>query len=80
LEIDGRSNDGVVNTMRQVRGTLGALVVGDHGDVIGRYRRVDPLDQEPIDPGLLTSRANFGDDHFFALLAQIASELAKVIR
>jgi hypothetical protein len=49
--------------------------VGDHGDVIGRYRRYDALDEKLIDPGLLTSDANFGDDQFFAVLERISQAI-----
>jgi hypothetical protein len=74
--IDARSSDAVVNTARQVDGTFAGLVVGDHGDVLGRYRREDPLDGSVIDPGLLTSGARFRDDQFFALLDLIARRIA----
>jgi hypothetical protein len=75
--IDARSNDAVVNTTRQVDGTFAGLVVGDHGDVLGRYRRSDLLDRRSvIDPGLLTSGACFHDDQFFAVLELIARGIA----
>jgi pimeloyl-ACP methyl ester carboxylesterase len=77
--IGPEANDGVVNTDRQVDGTFAGLVLGDHGDVIGRYRRTDPLSppgRSTIDPGLLTSGANFGDDQFFALVALVATGIA----
>jgi hypothetical protein len=63
--IDARSNDGVVNTRRQVAGTLAAVVVGDHADVLGRFKRDG-------DPGLLTSEATFGRAQFDAMLDRIA--------
>jgi pimeloyl-ACP methyl ester carboxylesterase len=75
--VDARSNDGVVNTARQVDGTFLGLVVGDHADVLGRYRRTDPLDGRVLDPGLLTSGARFGDDQFFSLLDLVASGIAR---
>jgi pimeloyl-ACP methyl ester carboxylesterase len=75
--IDARSSDGVVNTARQVDGAFAGLVVGDHGDVLGRYRREDPLDGSVIDPGLLTSGARFGDDQFFAVLGLISRSIAR---
>ena len=74
--IDARSNDAIVNTARQVDGTLAGLVVADHGDVIGRYRRKDLLDGTVIDPGLLTSGACFGDDEFFAVVDVVARSIA----
>jgi hypothetical protein len=63
-----------------VFGEFACLVLGDHGDVLGRYRREDRLDGSVLDPGLLTSGANFGDDEFFALLGVIAGGIAEVIR
>lgn len=80
--IDAGSNDAVVTTNRQVYegGVFGGLIVGDHGDVIGRYRRIDPLDRGMIDPGLLTSGANFGDEQFFAVLERIAESIARTAR
>jgi hypothetical protein len=71
--IDEGSNDGLVNTMRQLSGTLAGVVVGDHGDVIGRYERPDLLDNYWIDRGLLTSGADFGDAQFFQLLGLVAA-------
>jgi hypothetical protein len=77
--VDARSNDGVVNTARQVDGTFLGTVVGDHADVLGRYRRADPLDGRVIDPGLLTSGARFGDDQFFAVLDVIAGGIGRCV-
>jgi hypothetical protein len=79
-----RDSDGVVSTDRQVdchgpNASFAGLVLGDHGDVLGLYRRVDPLAADPdhpkrgvIEPGLLTSGSQFGDDEFFRLLALVA--------
>ena len=76
-DVDAGDSDGVVSTVRQaVDGRPVALVVADHGDVIGRYRRPDPLDDEPIDEGLLTSGASFGDAEFFELVGCIADGIA----
>jgi hypothetical protein len=77
--IVGGDNDGVVSTQRQLLGEPIALVVGDHVDVLGRYRRVSALDGKVIDPGLLTSGAEFGDDDFFALLGRVADRIAGVL-
>ena len=77
--IDARTNDGVVNTNRQVFGEFAGLVFGDHGDVIGRYRRRDPLDHGLLDPGLLTSGASFDDDQFFELLRLVARGITRTI-
>jgi pimeloyl-ACP methyl ester carboxylesterase len=68
-------NDGVVNTARQVLGEPIALVVADHADVLGRYRRHSVVDDKVVDPGLLTSGADFGDDPFFELVERIAARL-----
>lgn len=73
--IDAGANDGIVNTDRQVDGELAGLVVADHGDVIGRYRRKDLVDGRVIDPGLLTSEAAFGDDELVGLLTCIADRI-----
>jgi hypothetical protein len=82
--IGPRDNDGVVSTDRQVdcdgpNASFAGLVLADHGDVIGLYRRTDPLAADPdnprkgvIEPGLLTSGSKFGDDEFFRLLALVA--------
>ena len=77
--IDAGSNDGLVNTDRQVDGQLAGLVVADHGDVIGRYRRNDPVDGRVLDPGLMTSEAAFGDAEFIAFLACIAERIGGAI-
>jgi pimeloyl-ACP methyl ester carboxylesterase len=77
--LDAGSNDAIVNTVRQVdeHGAFGGLFVGDHADVLGRYRRVDLLDEELLDPGLLTSGAEFDDDQFFMVLDRIADAIAR---
>jgi hypothetical protein len=84
LTIGPQDNDGVVSTDRQVdchgpNASFAGLVLADHGDVIGLYRRTDPLAADPgdprrgvIEPGLLTSGSKFGDDEFFRLLALVA--------
>jgi pimeloyl-ACP methyl ester carboxylesterase len=77
--IDAGDSDGVASTQRQVLGELLGVVVGDHVDVLGRYRRTSLVDGKTIDPGLLTSGAEFGDDEFFALLARVADRIAKAI-
>ncbi len=74
-----RDNDGVVNTDRQFDGVPAGIVLADHGDVVGLYRRVDPLDRVLIEPGLLTSGANFGDDEFFKLMDLVATGIAAQI-
>jgi pimeloyl-ACP methyl ester carboxylesterase len=78
--IDGGDNDGVVSSVRQVSGTPLAVVIGDHVDVLGRYRRESLVDGKVVDPGLLTSGADFGDREFFGLIDRIADRLATSIR
>jgi pimeloyl-ACP methyl ester carboxylesterase len=78
--IDAGDNDGVVTTLRQGLGELVGVVVGDHVDVLGRYRRASLVDEKVIDPGLLTSGAEFGDDEFFALLLRIGERVALMVR
>jgi pimeloyl-ACP methyl ester carboxylesterase len=77
--IDAGDNDGIVTTQRQVLGELIGVVVGDHVDVLGRYRRDSLVDEKVIDPGLLTSGAEFGDDEFFALLLRIGERIAQMV-
>lgn len=77
--ITPEANDGVVNTDRQVLGgKLAGLVVGDHADVLGQYRREDlTTPDQNIDDGLLTSGANFGDAEFFDLINLVAHGILK---
>ncbi len=76
---DAGDNDGIVTTHRQVFGELIGLVIGDHVDVLGRYRRASLIDEKVIDPGLLTSGAEFGDDEFFGLLVRIGERIAEMV-
>jgi hypothetical protein len=73
LALDASSNDGVVNTLRQLDGNVMAFVLGDHADVIGRYQRRSLVDGKTFDGGLLTSGAKFDDDQFFDLIDIVAS-------
>lgn len=77
--VEAGDNDGVATTQRQVLGELIGLVVGDHVDVLGRYRRSSLVDGKVIDPGLLTSGAEFGDDEFFALLLRVGERIALMV-
>ena len=47
--------------------------------MLGRYRRVSALDGKVVDPGLLTSGAEFGDDDFFGLVGRVADRIAKIL-
>jgi pimeloyl-ACP methyl ester carboxylesterase len=77
--LDAGDNDGVVSSQRQVLGEVTAVIVGDHVDVLGRYRRTSLVDEKVIDPGLLTSGAEFGDDEFFELLLRIGERIVGAI-
>lgn len=76
---DAGDNDGVATSCRQVFGELIGVVVGDHVDVLGRYRRASLVDNRVIDPGLLTSGAEFGDDEFFGMLVRIGERIARMV-
>jgi pimeloyl-ACP methyl ester carboxylesterase len=84
-------SDGVVNSCRQLLDPddpdqLGALVLADHGDVIGYYDREDllldvetagtVLVAQALDAGIFRSGAQFGDDQFFELYAAVAQALS----
>jgi pimeloyl-ACP methyl ester carboxylesterase len=77
--VNRADNDGVVTSQRQVLGDLIGVIVADHVDVLGRYRRSSLIDHKVIDPGLLTSGATFGDDEFFGLLLRIGDHVAKMV-
>ena len=79
VDTDDGDNDGIVTTHRQVLGDLIGIIIGDHVDVLGRYRRSSMVDDKVIDPGLLTSGAEFGDDEFFGLLVRIGERIAQMV-
>jgi|HubBroStandDraft_1064217.scaffolds.fasta_scaffold34279_2 pimeloyl-ACP methyl ester carboxylesterase len=81
VELDPHSNDGLVNTARQlVAGArLGGVVVADHIDVVGQYNRTNPVDNSTIVYELLTSGAGFNDEVFFALFAAISRTIVEAI-
>jgi hypothetical protein len=81
VDLDPHSNDGLVNTARQlVSGArLGGVVVADHIDVVGQYNRTNPVDNSTIVYELLTSGAGFDDEVFFALFAAISRTIAEAI-
>jgi pimeloyl-ACP methyl ester carboxylesterase len=86
LQFDDRTNDGVVNSARQVLDPgdaqqLAGMVVADHADVIGHYDRQDSLvTGESLNVGLFHSGAGFGDDSFFELYRRVAADLVTSIR
>jgi pimeloyl-ACP methyl ester carboxylesterase len=78
-------NDGIVTSACQMvhpdlPDEFGALVIADHGDVLGHYPRVDPFStgeggsdgKKTINPGLFQSGAAFRDDQFFELYRRVA--------
>ncbi|MDB4989207.1 MAG: hypothetical protein JWN04_4385 [Myxococcaceae bacterium] len=74
------TNDGVVNSLSQLlqdpNAKFGGLVVGDHGDVLGHYDRLDPLTGDAlINRGFFCSGAGFGDDQFFDLYGRVAAAI-----
>ncbi len=76
------TSDGVVNSARQLLqapgAELGAIVMGDHADVLGHYDRVDPLtDGTPLNEGMFRSGAGFGDDQFFDLYGRVARTIGQ---
>lgn len=86
--IDAGSNDGVVNSARQLMNPadpneLAGIVVSDHFDVVGYYDRhsfkVDANGHEQgalVLAGLLHSGSGFRDDEFFALYRRVAEVIA----
>jgi hypothetical protein len=81
--IDAQTNDGVVNTVRQLiapgdPNELAALVIADHFDVLGYYDRgltvseLDPREAASQVSGLMHSGSFFRDTEFFALYRKVA--------
>jgi pimeloyl-ACP methyl ester carboxylesterase len=81
IDLDPHSNDGFVNTARQLVASarLGGVVVADHIDVVGQYNRTNPVDDSTIVYELLTSGAGFNDEVFFALFAAISRTIVESI-
>jgi pimeloyl-ACP methyl ester carboxylesterase len=78
FRIDPGTNDGIVNTARQVLpgAELAGVIVGDHADVLGDYDRIDIATEQPMYTGIFRSGAGFGDDQFFELYRRVASALS----
>jgi pimeloyl-ACP methyl ester carboxylesterase len=82
--IDASTNDGVVNSARQLvrpddPNELVAVVLADHFDVVGHYDRTVWLtdkdgteSQRDLTSGLLHSGNHFRDDQFFELYRRVA--------
>lgn len=90
--IDAASNDGIVNTLRQLIDDrdpheLAGVVVADHFDVVGHYdKRIWVTDAKtgtdrPEDQraGLLHSGSEFRDDQFFELVARVVDAMAPAL-
>jgi pimeloyl-ACP methyl ester carboxylesterase len=78
FRIDPGTNDGIVNTARQVLpgAKLAGVIVGDHADVIGDYDRTDLATNQPMNTGIFRSGAGFGDDQFVELYRRVADALS----
>ncbi len=81
LALDGSSNDGLCNTLRQLppnakQTEVGALIIGDHLDVMGYYDRIDPLTGREHRTSIFRSGAGFRDDQFFELFGSVAGRLS----
>lgn len=73
LNLDAHSNDGLVNTLRQLppdvkSHEVAALVLGDHADLLGYFG--DPQTSLP------RTQSTFREDQLFELLGKIARELS----
>ena len=80
LTLDGSSNDGICNTLRQLppgarQSEVAALVLGDHLDVMGYFDRVDPLTGRERQTSIFRSGAGFRDNQFFELFGSVAARL-----
>ena len=89
MHIDAASNDGIVNTIRQLidpqsSEELASVVVADHFDVVGHYDKelwvVDPeTGKEHLAAkrsGLLHSGSEFRDDQFFELMRRVVNAMS----
>ncbi|MGO9833776.1 MAG: esterase/lipase family protein [Polyangiaceae bacterium] len=77
FQIEPGTNDGIVNTARQVLpgATLAGVVVADHADVLGDYDRFDLATDQPMNTGIFRSGADFGDDQFVELYRRVAAAM-----
>jgi hypothetical protein len=72
VEIDSRTNDGVVPTMSQAWGRIDGAVVGDHLDIVGQYGR----DDEPL-RDWLPSGTRFDQGRFEEIWRVVANTIAE---
>lgn len=80
LTLDAHSNDGVVNTLRQLpphskQAEVGAVVVADHADLLGYFDRFDPRTGIETQRSIFRSGARFRDEQFFGLFARVIRDL-----
>jgi pimeloyl-ACP methyl ester carboxylesterase len=82
LRVTADTNDGVVNTARQILdgAEIGGVAVADHADVLGDYDRMDIATGEPMNTGIFRSGAEFGDDEFVELYRRVARALDRKVR
>ncbi len=80
IALDGASSDGMCNTLRQLPpdacpAEVGALILGDHLDVMGYFDRIDPATGRERHTSIFRSGAGFREDQFFELFGTIATRL-----
>lgn len=75
LRLDSRANDAMVPTLSQLHGELGGVVLADHLDVVGLFRRRD-VEEKGWQPSWLCSGAAFDERRFEKLWRGIAAQLA----
>lgn len=73
--VDAGTNDGIVPTLSQLYGHVGGVVLGDHMDVVGLFRR-EGAAEHGWQPAWLTSGAEFSEARFEALWRAVAAQLA----
>jgi alpha-beta hydrolase superfamily lysophospholipase len=80
-----RSNDGIVNSARQLLdpgdpSTLGGIIVADHLDVLGYYDGINELvSGPPLNQSVFRSGAGFSDDQFFELYGCVANRIREAM-
>ncbi|MDD9944681.1 MAG: hypothetical protein OXU20_26785 [Myxococcales bacterium] len=80
--VDGRVNDGIVNSVRQLLrpeddDELLAVVVADHLDVVGHFDKV-PRPRHAEDHGLIRSGSGFSHEQLHAMCALLAERIDSV--
>jgi hypothetical protein len=80
VALSASSNDGVVNTLRQLppgarAEDVAGVVIADHADLLGYFDRVDPRTGQESQISIFRSGATFRDDQFFELFDAVAQRL-----